>query len=196
MGDDINKRVFEDFPIRETERLILRKMDLSDVDDVLKVYGDPKVAKYDWFEPFETKEMATKLINHVSKEFEEQEEITWGIVRKEDEAFIGYCCLGDFEDDARRSEIGYGLRSDEWNKGYGTEVVKALVKFSFEEMNLNRVEAFVTPGNDASVRLLKKVGFLQEGIVRERDLIKGKLEDGVIMAMLKSDYDKVKTNLK
>lgn len=38
MGDDINKRVFEDFPIRETERLILRKMDLSDVDDVLKVY--------------------------------------------------------------------------------------------------------------------------------------------------------------
>lgn len=191
MGNYISKRVFEDFPIIETERLILRKMNLSDVDDVLKVYGDHKVAKYDWFEPFETKEMAIKLINHVNKEFEEQEEITWGVVRKEEGSIIGYCCLGDFEDDARRSEIGYGLRSDEWNKGYGTEILKALVKFGFEDMNLNRIEAFVTPGNDASIRLLKKVGFLQEGIVRERDLIKGKLEDGVIMAMLKSDYNKI-----
>lgn len=76
-------------------------------------------------------------------------------------------------------------------QGYGTEILKALVKFGFEDMNLNRIEAFVTPGNDASIILLKKVGFLQEGIVRERDLIKGKLEDGVIMAMLKSDYNKI-----
>lgn len=187
----MNKKCFEEFPIIETERLIFRKMVIDDADDILKIYGDPKVAEYDWFEPFETTEMALKLISHVSKEFEEGEEITWGVVRREDEAFIGYCCLGDFEEDARRSEIGYGLRSDEWNKGYGTEVVKALAKFGFEEMNLNRIEAFITPGNDASIRILKKVGFIQEGIVRERDLIKGKLEDGVILAMIRSDYDKV-----
>jgi len=85
--------------------------------------------------------------------------------------------------------IGYVLMRSEWNKGYATEVVKALVTFGFEMMNLNRIEAFVTPGNDASIRVLKKSGFLEEGIVRERDLIKGKLEDGVILAILRRDYD-------
>jgi [ribosomal protein S5]-alanine N-acetyltransferase len=55
-------------------------------------------------------------------------------------------------------------------------------------MNLNRIEATITPGNDGSVRVLKKLNFKQEGIVRERDFIKGKLEDGIIMALLKKDY--------
>lgn len=191
MYKNIDERCFKEFITIETNRLTLRKMVLGDVEDILKVYGDPKVAQYDWFEPFETIEMATKLINHVSKEFEDGEEITWGVVRKEDEAFIGYCCLGDFDDEARRSEIGYGIRSDEWNKGYGTEVVKALSRFGFEEMNLNRIEAFITPDNGGSIKVLEKVGFVQEGVVRERDFIKGKLEDGVVMAMLKSDYDKM-----
>lgn len=76
----------------------------------------------------------------------------------------------------------------QWNKGYATEAIKAIVDFAFKTMNLNRIEAFITPGNDASVSVLRKVNFTQEGIVRERDLIKGKLEDGIIMAILKRDY--------
>lgn len=184
----MNRDCFSKFPIIDTDRIMLREINVGDVEAILKIYGDPKVAEYDWFEPFDTLEKAIKLVNHFNKEFEEQEEITWGIVRKEDKALIGYCCLGDFDDDARRSEIGYGLMSSEWNKGYATEVVKALTKFGFEALNLNRIEAFITPGNDASIRVLKKSGFLQEGIVRERDFIKGKLVDGVILAMLKREY--------
>ena len=186
---DMNRECFNVFPVLETERLVFRKIEPRDVEAVLKIYGDPKAAEYDWFSPIETEEQAMKFIVHFNKEFEEQEEITWGIARKEDGALIGTCCLGDFEEDARRSEIGYVLMRNEWNKGYATEAVKALVTFGFETMNLNRIEAFVTPGNDASIRVLKKVDFLQEGIVRERDLIKGKLEDGVILAILRRDYE-------
>jgi ribosomal-protein-alanine N-acetyltransferase len=54
-------------------------------------------------------------------------------------------------------------------------------------MNLNRIEAFITPGNDASVKVLEKLNFTKEGIVRERDLIKGKLEDGIIMSIIQKD---------
>ena len=185
----MNREVFNSIPILETERLIFRQITLEDLDQVLKIYGDSKVAEYDWYTPVETEERALKFINDFSDGFKAQEEITWGIVRKEDGVLIGYCCLGDFDDDARRSEIGYGLMSSQWNKGYGTETVKALTKFGFETMNLNRIEAFVTPGNHGSIKVLKKSGFLQEGIVRERDFIKGKLEDGVILAILKGDYE-------
>jgi len=185
----MNRECFKVFSVLETERLIFREIVLKDVQAVLKIYGDPKAAEYDWFSPIETEEKARTFIEHFNKEFEAQQEITWGIVRKEDGALIGCCCLGDFEEDARRSEIGYVLMRSEWNKGYTTEAVKALVTFGFETMNLNRIEAFVTPGNNASIRVLKKSGFLEEGIVRERDLIKGKLEDGVILAILRRDYE-------
>lgn len=76
----------------------------------------------------------------------------------------------------------------EWNKGYATEAIKAIVDFAFNTMDLNRIEAFITPGNDSSINVLRKLNFKQEGILRERDLIKGKLEAGIIMAILKREH--------
>lgn len=83
----------------------------------------------------------------------------------------------------------------EWGRGYATEAIREVLDFGFKVMNLNRIEATITPGNNASVRVLRKLNFVQEGIVRERDLIKGKLEDGIIMAVLKREYNcKIKKN--
>ena len=62
------------------------------------------------------------------------------------------------------------------------------MKFGFEVMNLNRIEAEVTLGNDFSVKALKKANFLQEGIVRERTIMKGEFVDDVILAIIKRDY--------
>jgi [ribosomal protein S5]-alanine N-acetyltransferase len=184
----INKSCFNVFPELQSERLIYREVNLEDIEDIYKIYSDPEVAKYDWYRPISTKEDALSIINRYKREFQNQEEITWGVARKNDNKIIGYCCLGTFNDASRRSEIGYGFNRDEWNKGYATEAIKALVKFGFEIMNLNRIEATVTPGNDASVKALKKANFLQEGIVRERSIMKGKFEDDVILAILKRDY--------
>lgn len=113
-----------------------------------------------------------------------------GIFLKDNDVLIGTCCLGDFNEGAMRSEIGYSILRNEWGKGYATEAVNEIVRFGFEVMGLNRIEATITPGNDASVRVLEKLNFTKEGLVRERDLIKGKLEDGIIMAILKKDYSR------
>lgn len=184
----INKKCFDMFPKLESERLIYREVNAGDVEDIFKIYSDPEVAKYDWYSPIATKEEAISIINRYSREFQDKEEITWGVVRKSDNKIIGYCCLGSFNDNSIRSEIGYGFNRDEWNKGYATEAIKVTVKFGFEVMDLNRIEAQVTLGNDASVRALKKANFLQEGIVRERTIMKGKFEDDVILAIIKRDY--------
>lgn len=183
----MSKEWFENINTLETERTILREVNEGDVEEIYEIFSNPNVAKYDWFHPIKNKEEALKFIERYKEEFEEQEEITWGIALKENNKLIGICCLGDFDVNARRAEIGYDLIESHWNKGYATEAIKKIVEFGLKEMNLNRIEAFITPGNDSSVRVLEKVGFKIEGIVRERDLIKGKLEDGIIMGILKRD---------
>lgn len=98
--------------------------------------------------------------------------------------------MGDFDEGASRSEIGYDITRTEWCKGYATEALESVLNYGFNIMNLNRIEATVTPGNEGSIKVLRKLNFIQEGIVRERDLIKGKLEDGIIMSILKREYIK------
>lgn len=184
----INKSCFDIFPELESERLIYREINSEDVEEIFKIYSNPEVAKYDWFTPINTKDDALSIINCYKKEFENKEEITWGVARKNDNKIIGYCNLGSFDDDSIRSEIGYGFNREEWNKGYATEAIKVLVKFGFEVMSFNRIEATVTLGNDASIKALKKANFVQEGVFRERTIMKGKFEDDVILAILKKDY--------
>lgn len=181
---------FTPFPILETERLILRLVEDTDVDHLYEILSDAEVAKFDYFYPLTSKEQALKFIERYKNEVEENEEITWGIVLKETNKLIGTCCLGSFDDGARRGEIGYDIAQAEWGKGYATEALEAVIDYGFGTMNLNRIEATITPGNDASVKVLNKLNFIHEGIVRERDLIKGKLEDGIMMSILKRDYIK------
>lgn len=181
-------RCFVPFPRLETERLFLRQVEVNDLEQLYEMLSDPEVARFDYFYPVTSREKAMKFIERYNEELEESEEITWGIILKETNELIGTCCLGDFDDGARRSEIGYAITKQQWNKGYATEALKAVIEFGFNRMNLNRIEATITPGNDASVKVLDKLNFIQEGIVRERDLIKGKLEDGIMMSILKRDY--------
>jgi len=185
----INK-CFSPFPILETQRLLLRQVTDNDVESLYNILSDPEVAKFDYFYPVTSDVEVVKFIERYKMELEESEEITWGIISKELNKLIGVCCLGDFDDRARRAEIGYDIAQAEWNKGFATEALESIIDFGFNTINLNRIEATITPGNDASVKVLKKLNFIQEGIVRERDLIKGKLEDGIIMSILKREYIK------
>ncbi|KAB3537291.1 GNAT family N-acetyltransferase [Alkaliphilus pronyensis] len=187
----INK-CFIPFPKLETERLLLREVESTDVNQVFNILSDPKVAEYEYFYPVKTKEEANKFITRYKAELKDKEEITWGTIVKETDELVGMCCIGDFNEGARRCVIGYQIKQIEWGKGYATEAVAAIIDYGFNVMNINRIEAAITPGNDASVRVLEKLNFVKEGLLRERDLMKGKLEDGIIMSMLKREYKIVK----
>lgn len=188
----ICKACFEDFPELTTERLLLRRITKEDVEEIFEIYSDPEVARFDWYYPIENRDKAVKVIENFEEGYDEQEEITWGVTIKGDNKIIGYCCLGDFQEGPRSCEIGYGFNRQFWNKGYGTETVMALVKFAFEEMNINRIEGTVTLENDISIKVLKKCNFTEEGTFRERTFMKGEFVDDVILAILRKDYEKVR----
>lgn len=182
------RKKFNPFPKLETDRLLLVKISDAYQHDLFEIYSDPEVAKYDYFMPFTKKEQVGKLIEKINKEIKSEVEITWGIVLKENGKMIGTCCFGNFNNKARRTEIGYTIGKNSWGQGYATEATSEIIRYGFREMNLNRIEATITPDNSASVRVLEKLGFKTEGIVRQRDYIKNQLVDGVIMSQLKEEY--------
>lgn len=94
-----------------------------------------------------------KFIERYKNELEDEEEITWGIILRENSKLIGICCLGGLEQYARKSEGRYALIRSEWGKGYATEVVDEVIKFGFQSMLLNRIEGRITPCNDVSVKV-------------------------------------------
>ncbi len=89
-----------------------------------------------------------------------------------------------------RAELGYALNDEaSKNKGYMKEAVAAVIKYGFEQMGLNRIEAFVGPGNIPSILLVKGYGFTEEGRLREHFFKEGELEDAICFALLKSEYN-------
>lgn len=179
---------FEPFPELVTERLMLVRVNETHLEALFDVLSDPKVAEFDYFYPIDCMEKGREFIKRYDNAIRNNQEITWGICLKESGRLIGTCSLGNFDKPSRRSEIGYAINHAEWNKGYATEAIKGVLDYGFNQLNLNRIEAMITPGNDSSVRVLEKLNFQHEGLVRERDFIKGQLVDGIIMGLLARHY--------
>ncbi len=84
-------------------------------------------------------------------------------------------------------EIGYALREDIWNRGYGTELAQALIETGFTTLGMHRVWATVHPQNTASVRVLEKAGMTYEGRLRDHLRMPGGWRDSLLYALLRSD---------
>lgn len=169
------------------KRIILRKISKIDVGRLFEIFKDEEVAKYEWFKPMKSVQEAEEWLERYNSDIISGDELTWGIYEIKKQVLIGICCLGDFDSKARRAEIGYDIEKKFWGNGYATEAVELVTEFGYRKLDLNRIEAFITPGNDASVKVLEKCKYTREGLVRERDFIKGELVDGIIMARLKRD---------
>jgi ribosomal-protein-alanine N-acetyltransferase len=179
--------VFSNFPTLETERLILRKLRLEDAKDLFEYASDKEVTKYVTWEPHKSIEDSINLIKFTHERYEKREGIIWGIVCKENKKVIGTCDISPVTKHFR-AEIAYALSRDYWGKGIMTEAVKEAIKFGFEKMNLNRIQAMCIPENIGSYRVMEKVGMKYEGLIREYMYIKGKFQDLKLYSILKREY--------
>lgn len=92
----------------------------------------------------------------------------------------------------RRAEIGYRILPAYQNRGLAKEAIRAIVHHGFEDMNLNRIEAFVAPENKYSQNVVESQHFSQEGVMREHYFYEGKFDDSICYALLRSEYDQHK----
>ncbi|RLQ93321.1 GNAT family N-acetyltransferase [Falsibacillus albus] len=183
------------FPKLETERLRLVEItekdhlqsyfDIMSMDEVTKFYGMSSLTSL---------EEARKIIASFHANFQDKRSIRWGIVRKEDGRFIGTVGLNRLEIHNRRCEIGYEIHPDTWKKGYVSEAVKSVLDYSFQQLELFRVGAVTFTVNEPSYRLLLKLGFEKEGLLRGYLYQNEVSNDALIFSMIKPDWLKKNQN--
>jgi ribosomal-protein-alanine N-acetyltransferase len=182
------KDAFITFPILETERFILRELQTNDAQDYYNYFSDPEVTKYWGYQGPKNVETASKTFARFQNAFIRKEMITWGIANKEDNKIIGTCILNDFIK-ASMVSLGYNLSRDYWRQGVMTEVLEAVIPYAFNVLDMNRIQAKVMPENIASTKLLSKMGFMNEGLLR--DFIFGEIiTDTLMFSILKTDFIK------
>jgi ribosomal-protein-alanine N-acetyltransferase len=122
-----------------------------------------------------------------------QEQQMWAVTRKGDDTVIGLVSLqyrnqhGDQYH--RRAEVGYGIARVIWEQGIGSEAVRAVLQYGFEQLKLNRIYAGTIADNHGSVRLLEKLGFVREGTRRQHSLEDdGRFHDSAMYGLIRSDW--------
>lgn len=176
------------FPPLDTSRLLLRPLDADDLDFVFRHFSDPEVNRYLLDEePLATREQAQAIIDFYlapgPKSYNR-----WLIVRKLDQSPIGTCGFHRWQQAHRRAEIGFDLAPSAWKQGVMTEALNAVLPYGFEHMQLNRIEALAYPDNSASIRLLERLGFQKEGVLRQYFRQRGVFHDHWLMALLRSEW--------
>ncbi len=181
---------FHPFQNLETERLLLRRLNTNDVDEVLEMRGNPEVMKYIPRPLAKTKEEALGHIAMIEEKIENNTGINWGITIKGNDKIIGIIGHYRIQPENYRAEIGYMSLPQYNGKGYISEAIKAVVEYGFNQMNLHSIEAVIDPANIASERVLQKNGFVKEAHILENEYWDGKFWDTVIYSLLKRNFKK------
>ena len=183
---------FDDLPIK-TERLVLRPFSTSDARDLFGIYSDPEVMRFWSSTSWGSIERAHETLERDIKGFENGEHLCLALERERDARMIGQCTLFKISEDCRRAEIGYCLASGAWGNGYMHEALRALIAYGFTHLNLNRIEADIDPRNEASVKSVERLGFVREGLLRERWIVNGEDSDSAIYGLLYKDWSTLST---
>ncbi len=174
--------------IIETRRLILRPINLDDINEIFEYRSDREVNKYQGWIPATLNDVEA-FIGKISKQINEAG--TWFqfvIIEKETQKIIGDLGVHFFDSDNKQAEIGCTLNKKFHNKGYATESVKSIIAYLFNELNKHRIITTIDPENINSIRLVERIGFRKEAHFVESLFINGKWVDDLLYAMIEKDW--------
>lgn len=152
------------FPQISTERLLLRKIEVTDAQVILFLRFDHKINTYierPEHRKTRTLDQAKPHIKKLNTQLENDEYIAWGITIAGIPKLIGSICLWNFSEDRKTAEVGYDLDSSFQKKGIMSEALKAVLDFGFYNKGFETIEACKHKDNEASKKLLVNNGFLQ-----------------------------------
>lgn len=161
---------FELLPL-VTPRLVLRPLGEADAPAFFAIFSDPAVMRFWSSPPLSEVAQARESVLQIEAGYRCGDFLQLGLERQSDAALIGTCTLFSFHAASRRAEMGYALGRPFWGAGYMHEALTALVTYAFGVLNLHRLEADIDPRNRASARTLERLGFQQEGHLRERWIV-------------------------
>lgn len=174
----------------KTKRLLIRHLELSDLQNFYFYRSNSEVTKYQGFDVMTLKQAEDFIKENSTRYFGVAGEwVQFGIEHFESKRLIGDCAIKLDQDDTRIAEVGITISHTEQKKGYGKEALLGILSFLFDTKEIHRVVEIVDVNNAASICLLKSLGFRQEGHFIENIFLKGNWESEYQFAMLKSEWD-------
>ena len=174
----------------ETYRLIVRPLELKDLNDFHIYRSNPEVTKYQGFDVMTVNEASAFIKDNATKHYGKAGEwVQYAIENKATQKLIGDCAIKLDAYDTRIAEIGITISPLEQRKGFAKETLLGILKFLFDEKNLHRVVEIVDAENVASIKLLESTGFKKEGHFIENIFFKGKWGSEYQYAMLQREWN-------
>jgi ribosomal-protein-alanine N-acetyltransferase len=179
-----------DFEIIATERLLLRILKPEHYKYIFENYAEAEIRSFfgiltdeEFFKAKMKYEGGYTTYRSTILQFQ--------LIDKETQNLIGSSGYHNWFPEHHRAELGYQLTMDEYkNKGLMSETLKTILKYGFNTMDLNRIEAFIGPYNIPSLKLIKKYNFKQEALLRQHYMYNGIIDDSLLFALLKEEYEK------
>lgn len=171
------------------ERVVLRAWEREDVQarwEADQTADTTEVRLRDWHEP-------PRSLAYREQEFDaalaEADETVVALIIEAERRAVGDINLFEIDTRNQRASIGLSVwRAEDRNKGFGTDAMRALLRWAFREYNLHRVELSVDPANVAAIRVYEKLGFVREGCRREAHFTEGGFVDDMQMGLLRRDF--------
>lgn len=180
----VNEEVFSQFPKLGTSRLVLAGLEQIDAPELFKFYSSDESLRFVPRDVFDDPRQGAEKVKVFAGAFEEHEAIWWSFRVKETGRFVGYGGLFEISAEDHNAEIGYGFHPEHWGQGYASEAVRAIVDFGFAGLGLRRIFGMIDPENGASTRVLEKLGFEREGIMRDACFARQRYWDQCLYAKL------------
>jgi ribosomal-protein-alanine N-acetyltransferase len=173
----------------ESPRLILRLICPDDYDFIFKQGDEAAIALLgiaDMAALALEKEKYQKGLQTYNRSF-----CNFVLIEKSTNEVIGHCGFHTWYIDHRRAEIGYALKEEHnKSKGFMSEALPIVLAYGFEQMKLHRIEAFIGYDNEPSLRLVRRLGFIQEGHLKSHYFKHGKFEDSLVFALFEDNTQK------
>lgn len=172
----------------ETNRLVLREIQLEDAPLVEKYASDDQLAKTTLNVPSPyPKGSAINYLTHTIESQKAGKLRILAVILKETNALIGLMSIG-INITFQRGELGYWIGRPYWGKGYGTEAARKILEIGFNELKLNKVFAKAFLSNPGSYRIMEKIGLKQEGMLKEHVYRFNAFHDIVVYGMTVKDF--------
>jgi [ribosomal protein S5]-alanine N-acetyltransferase len=175
-------------PTLPTARLRLRPFDDADADDLFALQSNADVLRYWDAPPWSEPARAGRFITACRQLAQEGSGARLAVERAADGTFLGWCSLSRWNPDYRSAALGYCFTAAAWGHGYATEAARAVLRWAFETLDLNRVQAETDTRNLASARVLEKLGFVREGTLREDCVVNGDVSDSWVYGLLRREW--------
>jgi ribosomal-protein-alanine N-acetyltransferase len=174
------------FPQLETTRYWLQEITPNDQSFIFEGLSHPQVIPY-YGVSYQTFEATMAQMNFYEEMLASDTGMWWKIVSKETGTKVGAAGFNNFNKQHCRAEIGYWLLPAFWRQGIVSEVLPILVDFIFQKKKVHRIEALVELGNVASEKVLKRLGFTYEGLMRDCEIKNGTYISLSIYSLLATD---------